>query len=296
MKARARIVASAVIWGSMGLVVRPIALSSGAIALIRGLLGALFLFGLIALGRRRVDFGSIRKNAWLLILSGALLGANWIFLFEAYRHTTIALATLSYYLAPVILTAASPLVIRERLNARKVLCVFAALAGMALISGIGGLSAPGGNLSGILLGLCAAVCYASLTMVNKFVKGVAPLESTLIQLIVSSAALAPYLMATGGFDVSGIGLKDILLLIVLGVAHTGLAFWWYFASVRELPAQTVAALTYIDPATAILLSTLLLGEAMRVPQMVGAALILGAALTAELPSRRAAALPPKETC
>jgi len=282
MGARVKMIASAVIWGSMGLVVRQIALDASLIALARGALGAAFLLLVLRLTGRRVAWRAIRENLGPLTLSGALLGANWIFLFEAYRRTTIQLATLSYYLAPVLIMAASPLILKEKLSARKGLCLMAALCGMALVSGAfrGG---AGGGLSGVLLGLCAALCYASLTLTNKFLKGVSPMEATMVQLMVSSAALAPYALATGAFARAGVGWTGALLLAALGVVHTGLAFWWFFSSIRELKAQTVAMLSYIDPATALILSALLLRERLDALQLAGACLILGAALVGELP-------------
>ena len=285
MNGKIKMVAAMAVFGSMGLAVRFLGLSTSLIALSRGALGAMFLLALITLTGRRVSWRAVRDNLALLALSGALLGANWMFLFEAYRHTSVQLATLSYYLAPVLLMAASPFVLKERMSARKVFCVLAALVGMALVSGI--LNGAGGaSLKGIALGLGAAVCYAALTLTNKFLKGVAPLEATVVQLGVSSIALLPYALATGSLTFAGAGLKDALLLIVLGVVHTGLAFWWFFSSVRDLKAQTVAMLSYIDPATAILLSALLLRERLDALQIAGACLILGAALLGELPLKR----------
>lgn len=285
LSGKVRITASMAVFGSMGLVVRSIGLSTCAIALARGALGAAFLFVLLALTGRRVSWRAIRDNLGLLALSGALLGVNWIFLFEAYRRTTIQLATLSYYLAPILILAASPLVLKERLTVRKAACVLAALLGMALVSGIGA-GGGAGRFGGILFGLCAAVCYAGMTMANKFLKDVSPMEATMAQLAVSAAALLPYALITGSLSFAGAGPKDAALLIALGVAHTGLAFFWFFSSVRDLPAQTVAMFSYIDPATAILLSALFLRERLTAPQALGACLILGAALAGELPLKR----------
>jgi RarD protein len=280
LSARVRLIAAMAVWGSMGMVVRWIGLNSCLIALIRGALGAAFLYALLRRSGRRIALPAIRRNLPLLALSGALLGANWIFLFEAYRHTTIPLATLSYYMAPVLILAASPLALREKLSLRKALCVGVALVGMALVSGVGAQTDV--KASGILLGLCAAACYAGLTLTNKFLKDVEPLEATMVQLAVAAIALTPYALATGALNFAGAGVKDALLLVALGVVHTGLAFWWFFSSVRALPAQTVAMLSYIDPATALILSWLLLQERLGGAQLLGACLILGAALVGEL--------------
>jgi drug/metabolite transporter (DMT)-like permease len=183
-----------------------------------------------------------------------------------------------------LILAASPLVLKERLTARKAACVLTALGGMALVSKVG--TGGAGDLTGILFGLSAAACYAGLTLTNKFLKGVSPMDATMVQLLVSAAALLPYALFSGLLTFSGAGPMDALLLVALGVVHTGLAFFWFFSSVRDLPAQTVAMFSYIDPATAILLSAVLLRERLDAPQILGACLILGAALAAELPFSR----------
>ena len=122
----------------------------------------------------------------ILVLSGALIGINWILLFEAYNYTTVATATLCYYMEPVIVILLSPLFFKERLTGKKLICTAAALAGMALVSGIfepggsiagaaGAAGLRGDNLRGILYGLGAAVLYASVVILNKRLRGVDPL-------------------------------------------------------------------------------------------------------------------------
>lgn len=60
-----------------------------------------------------------------LLISGGMIGFNWMLLFEAYRYTTIAVATLCYYMAPVLLIAFSPLLFKEKLTGRQIVCVLA---------------------------------------------------------------------------------------------------------------------------------------------------------------------------
>ncbi len=141
MNAKLKLIVSMLIFGSMGIFVRNIALPSGVIALVRGGVGVLFLLLICALTRTPVSLKAIKRNLPLLLCSGAALGANWIFLFEAYRHTTIAVATLSYYFAPVLITMASPFLFKEKLTGKKLACMMASLIGMALVSGVMGSSA-----------------------------------------------------------------------------------------------------------------------------------------------------------
>ncbi len=278
--AKVKLCASMLIFGSMGLLVRGIALPAGVIALCRGVIGVLFLLCLCSAAKTRVCFPSIRKNAALLLCSGAALGANWIFLFEAYRHTTIAVATLCYYFAPVLIIAVSPFVLKERLTGTKLGCMTASILGMALVSGITG-SRGSVSGTGMLFGLAAAASYAGFTLMSKFTKEISSLDATIAQLGVSAIVLFPYVLFTGGFAQAQWQVQNLWQLLILGVVHTGLGFFLFFSSIQRLNAQTAAMLSYIDPVTAILLSMLFLHETMGIAQLAGACLILGAALLSE---------------
>ena len=79
------------IFGTIGLIVRYIPLSSAVIACARGFMGLVFLLGVMLLTKKKPDLPAIRKNLLLLAVSGAAMGFNWILLFESYRYTTNAL-------------------------------------------------------------------------------------------------------------------------------------------------------------------------------------------------------------
>ena len=285
--AKVKLIAAMAIFGTIGLFVRHIPLPSSVIALARGFVGMAFLLLVTAAGGARISGASIRSNLPLLLLSGACLGVNWILLFEAYRFTTVATATLCYYLAPIFVILASPLVLRERLTGRKLACVAGALAGMVLVSGVpGGAAAADGNLRGILLGIGAAAFYASVVLLNKGLRGISAYDRTVVQLGVSAAVLLPYVLLTQKLGQLSPGLSGLALLAVVGIVHTGVAYALYFGSMGELPAQTVALFSYIDPVVAILLSAVVLREGMGLAEWVGAALVLGSTLISELPERR----------
>ena len=283
--ARGGLIAAMAIFGTIGIFVRGMALPSGVIALVRGCVGAAFLLLTMAAQRKRLCVAAIRKNLPLLGLSGAAMGFNWILLFEAYRHTTVATATLCYYLAPVFVVLASPLLLRERLSVRKLLCALAALAGMALASGAqaGG---SDGKLTGTLLGLGAAALYACVVLINKRIPTLAARERTIVQLVVSAAVMLPYTLAGGLPRAAAFTGKALALLLVVGIVHTGLAYALYFGAIQALPAQTAAIFSFIDPVVAILLSAALLGEPLRGLDVAGGLLVLGAAFVCELPEQK----------
>lgn len=282
MKAKGQLITSMVIFGSIGLFVRGIPLPSSAIAMVRAVLGTCFLAAVLVLGRRKINREGIRKNRVLLLASGAAIGFNWIFLFESYRYTTIARATLSYYLAPVFVILLSPLVLKERLTAKKLGCAVASLIGMAFVAGIFEESGAGSNhLLGIGLGVLAAALYASVILMNRFIRDLSGMEQTLGQLGMGALVLIPYTLLTESGLSWQMPAQAAMLLLILGIVHTGVCYWMYFSSIRELPTQIVAVFSYIDPVVAILLSALFLKEELGIMQAVGAVLILGSAFAGE---------------
>ena len=279
--AMAQLIASMTIFGTIGLFVRWIPLSSAAIAFVRGLIGAGCLLVLVFLKGGRLDWGAIRKQLPLLALSGAAIGFNWILLFEAYRYTTVATATMCYYFAPVIVMALSPLV-GERLTLRKICCILAAVVGMVFVSGMaeGGLPTAAEG-KGVLLGLGAAALYASVMLMNRRLTALRAYDKTILQLGAATVVLLPYVLLTGSFNGASLTAGAALLLLVVGVVHTGVAYACYFGSMRALRAQTVALFSYLDPVVAILLSATVLGESVSVMAFVGAGLIIGSAVVSE---------------
>jgi RarD protein len=275
--------ASMFIFGTIGLFRRYIPCSSAFLAMIRGILGGLLLLAFTWIKKKSTGEKLPRQTVTWLAVSGAVIGINWMLLFEAYNHTTVAVATLCYYMQPTIVMLVSPLLFREKLTKRKAICAVIAVIGMVLVSGVteGG-GAGTGNLKGVLLGLGAAVCYASVIIMNKKITGVDAYRKTTIQLLCAGLVMVPYMLLTGGIDGAGFNTTAVILLLVVGVIHTGFAYVLYFGSMDGLKAQSIAMLSYIDPVTALLLSALVLREPLSAAGVVGAGMIIGSAVAAEM--------------
>jgi drug/metabolite transporter (DMT)-like permease len=283
VKSKYKIITAMLIFGSIGIFVKGINLSSSEIALLRGVIGSVFLILASLFAKQKLSFKSIKKNLILLIFSGAAIGFNWILLFEAYRYTTISNATLSYYFAPVFVMILAPFVLKEKLTPVKTGCILAAMAGLFLVVNIGGSSAGTSynHPLGILYGLLAAALYSSVILMNKFIKKLSGFETTLIQLLVSALVLLPYVLIRDYFDFSGVDSKSIVLILIVGIVHTGIAYFMYFGSVKELSGQTIAVLSYIDPISAVIMAAIFLGESMSIIQIIGGILILGSTFVSE---------------
>ncbi|MBQ4626756.1 MAG: EamA family transporter [Clostridia bacterium] len=275
------------IFGTIGIFVKYIPMPSSVIASIRGLGGMLFLLLLTLISGKTISKKSIKKNLPILLFSGAFIGINWILLFESYRYTSVATATLCYYLAPVIVILLSPLVLKEKLTLRKLLCVLGALVGMFFVSGVAENGIPSfSEIKGVLLGIGAAAFYATVIMLNKKLKDIESNDRTLVQLGVAGAAILPYALLTENISEIKLDTTAVILLAVVAIVHTGISYVLYFGSIKELSTQTVAIFSYIDPIVAILLSALFLKESMTVYGVIGAVLILGSTLISELPERK----------
>lgn len=284
-----QLILTMVLFGTIGLFVRNIQLPSSIIALTRGSVGALCLMGFLRLKGGAVGWASIRRNARLLFLAGAAMGFNWILLFEAYRYTTVAAATLAYYLAPVMVILVSAATGREALTLIRAFCALLALGGMVLVSGVMGNGPLGGaGLTGLLLGTGAAALYASVVLLNRELQWIKAYDATMTQLAIGALVLLPYALLTSNgqeFNVDG---RSLIFLAIVAVVHTGIAYVMYFSSLQVLTAQTVAIFSYLDPLVAVLVSGLILHEALPASTLLGGALILSSTFLSEAGERREA--------
>jgi len=275
LRARLMLSASMAIFGTLSVFVRNIPLASGELALYRAVLAALLIGGYLLLTRQKLDLAGIRRELLLLLLSGVAMGFNWILLFQAYRYTTVSVATLSYYFAPVIVTVLSPVLFREKLTRRQVVCFVMSTVGLVLVIGVTDLTRGGSHFTGILFGLGAAVLYATVILLNKSIRNISGIHRTFLQFLAAILVLIPYVACTGGFHLAGMPVLGWGCLLVVGLFHTGITYCMYFSALKELSGQEASILSYIDPLVAVVISVLVLHEPITASQLAGGILILG---------------------
>jgi len=281
MNPRMMLIASMAIFGTIGIFVRNISVSSGELALYRAVLAALLIAAFLLVTKQKIPFSSIKKMVPLLLVSGMAMGINWILLFEAYKYTTVSVATLSYYFAPVIVTVVCPILFKEKLTGKQIVCFVMSTLGLVLITGIGDMGGSS-NFIGILFGLGAAAFYATVILLNKFIKNVEDIHRTFLQFLAAIIVLAPYVLVTGGVTLKDLDNVGWINLLIVGVVHTGITYCMYFSSLKELPGQKAAILSYIDPLVAVVISVTILKETMTLWQVIGGILILGFTLWNEI--------------
>lgn len=276
---RFKYVLAVVLYGTIGMLLRYVSVPSELVAMCRGLLGSGFILLVLRLQGRRLDWEAIRRNRKWLLVAGVSLGLNWIFLFAAYMQTTVAIASLCNYMAPLIVILIAPLALRERLDKRKMPCVAAAFLGIILVSGVW--NGGAGSLSGVIMGLLAAVCFVVIVICNRKLRDIPALDRSVVQLALSALTILPYVLLHNRGVVLTLDARSVLIILTLGVLHTGLAYCWYFSGMGSLPVQTVAILGYLEPVVSVLCSALFLREAMGPAGWIGAVLIIGAAVVSE---------------
>ena len=263
------------IFGTIGLFVNYIPLSSGEIALYRAILAFILVGLVLVITKQKLNFKEIKKELIILLLSGMAMGMNWVFLFQSYKYVAVSISTLTYYFAPIIVTILCPILFKEKMTVKQIICFVFSTVGLVLIISQGISSSESNNYAlGIIFGLCAAVLYATVILLNKCIKTVDGLKRTFIQFFSAIIILFPYVLLSGGFN-KMTSYTGIIAMIVIGIVHTGITYCLYFSSLKELKGQEAAILSYIDPLVAVLISVLVLKEAILPLQIIGGVLILG---------------------
>lgn len=276
-------ISSMAIFGTIAIFIKKIPLPSAEIALYRAILASVLIAIFLLIRKQSIDFRKLKKSLPILLISGIAMGFNWIFLFEAYNYTSVSTATLSYYFAPILVTIVSPILFKEKLTIKQIICFLMSTIGIILITDLADLNSSSTSILGIALGLIAAFLYATVITLNKFLKEIDGITRTFLQFLSAICVLIPYVLFTGGINVSVLDSLGWVALLIVGIFHTGITYCIYFSTMKDLDGQSVAILSYIDPLVAVFISVFILGESMSILQIVGGALILGFTLLNELP-------------
>ena len=267
------------LYGTIGFFLRYVKYSSEFVVLCRGFFGSLFILTVLSLRKEKFDLVSIRKNLVRLVISGAALGFNWVFLFMGYRYG-MAIASLCNYMAPIVVVAISALIYKEKINWKQILCIIMAVCGMFFLIGVFGNNETVDERS-VIYGLLAALGFVFLLLCNRRLKDIKPLEKTFVQLAVSVLVVFPYVLMQDSFPKQFDTVSTVLVLI-LGIFHTGVAYICYFTSIDVLPAQTIAILGYLEPVLNVLIGAIVFSERIGISGMIGAIMIILASLGNEI--------------
>ena len=266
-KAFGAYIASLLLFGTNGVVAAFITgLESAQIVMFRTLLGSAILMAVFLLTGSRFTLLRDRRRAALLMLSGASMGVSWMFQYEAYREIGVGTTSLIYCCGPALLLGVSPLVFGERTSVNRIAGFALVLVGSFFLS-VEGLGA-GCSAWGYACGFMTAVAYVCMVVFNKRASSVGGLENPTVQLGVAFLTVAAFVVLRGDLPVSLVQ-SDVVPHLVLGLVNTGFGCLLYFGSLGGIEGQTVAICDYLEPASAILFATALLGEAIGYAEILG---------------------------
>ena len=183
-------------------------------------------------------------------------------------------------MAPLLVIIAAPMVLHEKLNIKKLPCVAAAFIGIVLVSGV--IGGETGNTAGVAYGLAAAVAFVCIVLCNRKLKDISAMERSIVQLSVSAVTILPYFIWNNRDSDIAVDTGSVLIVLMLGILHTGVAYCLYFSGLGTLPVQTIAILGYLEPVVSVFCSALILREHMSVWGWLGAGMIIVSAVVSEL--------------
>jgi len=260
---------AAVIWGSNGVYVNLIPLSSYALAFFRVLFAAVALsVGIVLFGRREL-FKSEYPLRGLFFL-GVLLCLGWGLLFEAMKLLPIAEAVLLNYTAPIFVALLAAVFLRESVTGRTIASLILSFLGIVLIV-FSNRGFQGVNVAGYLIGLSAGLSYAIFIIVSKS----ALTRVVNYTLVLYSNFFASLILAPSLFTIHlPLSWNVWLMLAILGVINTALAVPLFYKGLKKIRAQEAAILGYLEPVSAAFLGFLFLGQTLTRPAILGGILVI----------------------
>ena len=278
-KAFIKYVCALLLFGLNGIVASQISMTSYEIVFLRTLIGSILLAILFLLAKGKFTIKKYPRDSAFIIFSGIAMGTSWMFLYEAYQQIGVSLSSLLYYCGPVIVMILSPLIFKERLTVPKISGFLIVLIGIFLVNGKAAIS--GGNSWGLFCGGMSALMYFFMVTLNKQSKKITGMENSVIQLTVSFLTVAVFVGFKQHFALS-VPIEDWKWILILGLVNTGLGCYLYFSPLSKLPVQTVAVCGYLEPLSAVVFASLILGESMSFYQIIGAICIIGGAMIGEM--------------
>lgn len=286
---KAEFIASMLIFSTLGFFRHGVLFSSSLLVFFRALIGSAFLALLFALGRSHFAWEAVKKHKKRLAIAGAITALDWILLFEAYKYTTVAIATMCYCMSSLIFLLASPFLFGEKITRRRGIAAACAVFGMTFVSGMISGKLTGGF--GIFLALMGACCYAAVMALGKDLSDIDGMSLACVEMGIASLAVLPYVLFTEDFSAIQIDLRSIVYTVILGVAHTGIAYSLWFSALQHLAAQSISLLSYIDPVSSVFVSAILLSEPLTPITAIGCVIVIGSMVYGELGDGKAKQTP-----
>lgn len=252
------------LWSSLGVVVRLAGVEVHVIIFYSSFAAAIIQGIILTRGEYRKQMPEV-KEVWYLAILGIISLVNTFTYFYAFKHTTIANAVLTHYIAPVLVAFLAPLFLGEKTTRKIVIAIAIASAGLWIM--LNGFAFGESHMAGIMAGILSGFAYAIIVIISRvFAQKFHPLAMVFFSNIIIAALLAPF--------VKELPLKVFWVFILMGVVHSTIAPVLYFRGLRAVAANKAAVLGYLEPVIAIIFSMIFLNEFPGVNSIFGGLLII----------------------
>lgn len=259
-------------WGLISVIVAHVALSATVLVFWRVAIGAVAVAAAVLL-LRRADLLRVPCQRRLLVAVGVVLAVHWYLFFETIKLSSVAVAVLTVYTAPVFLALLAPPFLPEQRSRVALVALVPAAAGLVLMStwSTGGTHA---RPLAIATGIGAALTYALLVIGTKRLRArMGPVTITAWSYGIAALALSPFLARAGQVVPQG---SEIFYVLLLGIVFTALSGYLYVGLLAHVTAQAVGILAYLEPVSAAVLAWALLGQPLGRQVLAGGALVVAA--------------------
>ena len=281
------VAALAASWGLIAIIVREVDLDAQVLVFYRLALAAVVLF-LVAIFTAQVAKLRVERHAGRIVLIGVMLGTHWFLYFATIKLSSVAVAVLMAYLAPIAIALIAPLVLPEDRSRIALAALVPAAAGVVLVA-LGGEEGGAVRPLALAAGLATAATYAALVILTKRIANEVPLLAlTTVNYTVAAVAITPLLFTADRVLPSA---EELPAVVVLGVVFTALSGYLYIGLLRRVTAQAIGVLAYIEPVSAALLAWAILGEQLSWQVVVGGTLVILGGLAVVLLEPEDAAAP-----
>jgi drug/metabolite transporter (DMT)-like permease len=223
----------------------------------------------------------LRRRATIryALLLGTTLGVHWLLFFETIKLSSVVLAVLAAYLAPIAVALLGPFFLAERRSTVALLALVPSIGGLALVAFAGGEDVNARPLA-VLTGVGTAITYAGLVIGTKWVSArVSAAGLTFWNYTLSGLLMVPLLLGAARIAPTA---GELGYLVLLGVVFTAVTGYLYIWLIRKVTAQAMGILAYLEPVSAALLAWVLLGEELTWQTALGGALVIAGGLAVVL--------------
>ena len=212
-----------------------------------------------------------------IMLTGAVLAIHWTTFFQSIQVSSVAIGTITFSTFPLFLTFIEPVVFRERIRAKSILCAVVLLIGVAIT--IPEFSLDNQVTIGIIWGMLSSLTYAVITLANRYFSK--KYEGRIVSFYEQGTAAIVLLPAIFLVPTRW-STQDVVGVVAIGCICTAFAYSLYVSAQKKVKAQTAGIISGMETVYGIVYALIFLGETPTLRELIGGAIILGVALFTSL--------------